>query len=212
MNKKEKMILGDRVNKLIKKLFLLISVLIFTSSIHANEEENLKNHFLDKLEEVRTAVQNKKINKSKKHDNVIVILTPSFDFNLMAKLSLGKTQWKSLSKADQTEFVSIYTSRMKNSYSSKLDSYNDQKIDIISVIRKKNRISIKTNLESDDKLLDIVYKFYKPKRAKENKDKWLIYDVEIVGVSILKADKAQFKDFLKTRNLQELMNALVAQN
>lgn len=212
MNKKEKMILGGKMNNLLKSFFVLLSILVLTNALSANEEDELKNHFFEKLEQVKLVVQNKNQTKEKKYDDVILLLTPVFDFELMAKLSLGKTQWNTLSESDQRKFISIYTSRMKTSYSSKLDSYNDQKIKIVSLIRKKNRISLKTNLESDDKVLDIIYKFYKPKQEKENKDKWLIYDVEIVGVSILKADKAQFRDFLKTKNLDELMDALVAQN
>ena len=65
-----------------------------------------------------------------------------------------------------------------------------------------------SDLVSDDEKLEIVYKFYKPKRQKESKHSWLIYDVEILGVSILKTDKAQFKEFLQTKSIYELMDLL----
>ena len=51
-----------------------------------------------------------------------------------------------------------------------------------------------------------------PKDKVRNKDKWLIYDVEILGVSILKTDKAQFKEFLQTKSISELMDALAKQS
>lgn len=193
------------------KTLVLVSIIFFTNTLVADEKDELKSHFFNKLEEVKTIVQNKKMSKDERYDNLIISITPVFDFELMAKLSLGKTHWNYLKEYEKTKFVDIYTSRMKNSYLSKLETYNDQIIKIISVIKKKNRISMKTHLESDDKILDIIYKFYKPKKIKENKDTWLIYDVEIIGVSILKADKAQFKDFLQTKSLQELMLALQEQ-
>ena len=56
--------------------------------------------------------------------------------------------------------------------------------------------------------MEIVYKFYKPKKPISGKDKWLIYDVEILGVSILKTDKAQFREFLQTKTIFELMKEL----
>ena len=74
---------------------------------------------------------------------------------------------------------------------------------------KKNRIYLETDLVSKDENLGIVYKFYKPKKRDEDKDLWLIYDVEIMGVSILKADKAQFKEFLQTKSVKDLMDVLV---
>ena len=47
-----------------------------------------------------------------------------------------------------------------------------------------------------------------PKKRKENKDKWLVYDVEVIGISILKADKAQFREYLKTKTKTQLMDEL----
>ncbi len=200
------------MKKMTHWIFTLFIMFSLTQILAANEEEVLKDHFLDKLQEVKVVVQNKKISKEKKFEDVISILTPTFDFELMAKLSLGKKNWNKLSKSDQLRFVSIYTDRMKKSYSAKLDSYNDQIIKITSVVKKKNRMFIKTYMESGNKGLDVVYKFYKPKKPKIAKDTWLIYDVEIVGISILKADKAQFKDFLQTKSLEDLMMALEEQD
>ena len=98
---------------------------------------------------------------------------------------------------------------MENSYSSKLDAYSNEKVEVKKINQpKSNRISLETDLVSQDTTLAIVYKFYKPKKKVDGKDTWLIYDVEIMGVSILKADKAQFKEFLQTKSIDELMIAL----
>jgi phospholipid transport system substrate-binding protein len=56
--------------------------------------------------------------------------------------------------------------------------------------------------------LDITYKYYKPKRPKKDKDEWLVYDVEILGVSVLKSDRAQFKEYLVNHTFAELMQSL----
>jgi ABC-type transporter MlaC component len=65
---------------------------------------------------------------------------------------------------------------------------------------------------SQTQKLEIAYKFHKPKVPLASKDKWLIYDVEILGVSILKTDMAQFKEFLQTKSMAELMDALEKQS
>jgi len=198
------------MNKIFKKIILISSILIFTQSLMASEESELKQHIYTKLGIIQKLV-NSGYEKEQLHTEIIKVLTNIFDFELMAKLSLGKTQWKEMSLAKRARFVALYTKRMKNSYSSKLDSYKNQKIDIYSTTKKKNRILLKTNIKSNEQILSVNYKFYKPKKQKQNKDEWLIYDVEIEGVSILKADKAQFKDFLKIKNIDELMEALQEQ-
>jgi phospholipid transport system substrate-binding protein len=144
-----------------------------------------------------------------RNSEIIAVLAPMFDFELMAKLSLGKT-WKTLSDQDKIKFVNLYVKRMENSYSSKVDSYNNEKVEVTKILQpKKNRIAIVTDLIGKNDNLEIVYKYYKPKRAKNDKDNWLVYDVEIKGVSILKADIAQFKEFLQTKSINELMAVLV---
>lgn len=193
-----------------KVLFILISLTILTQNLMANEQKNLKEHFLKKIAEVIVIVKNKENNKSMRNSKIVATLTPMFDFELMAKLSLGKT-WKTLTTIEKKKFVSLYVERMKKSYSSKIDSYSDEKVEISSLIQpKNNRIKLITNLVSQNEKLEVVYKFYKPKKQKTNKDRWLVYDVIILGVSIIKTDKAQFKEFLQTNNISELMKQISA--
>lgn len=181
---------------------------VFSTNLVASEEGDLKAHFLEKLDDIVKIIENKQFSNDDRNSKIVDELTPMFDFKLMAKLSLGKTAWMKLSKEDQDKFVTLYVERMKNSYSSKIDSYEGQKINVTGVIRKKNRILIKTEIASNEKNLKVDYKFYKPKKRKTDKDIWVIYDVEIIGISILKADKAQFKEFLRTKTIYDLMDAL----
>ena len=190
-----------------KGILLILSLFIFTQSLAANGHIELKEHFLNKIDNIVAVVKDTTLSKSQRNTKIISLLEPIFDFELMAKLSLGKT-FKTLSSEEKKRFIDLYVERMKQSYLSKFDGYNGEKVKVTKVNKiKKNRIIIATDLVSEDDNLEIVYKFYKPKKAKENKDTWLIYDAEIKGVSILKTDKAQFREFLKTKSVSELMDA-----
>ncbi|MDQ1263633.1 MAG: phospholipid transport system substrate-binding protein [Campylobacterota bacterium] len=194
--------------KFYKKVVLLLISLVFSQTLAANEQSDLKEHFLKKIDEVVLIVEDKKLSKDDRNAKIIKSLTPMMDFELMAKLSLGNV-WKELSKSDADKFVSLYVERMKQSYSSKIDAYKDEKIQIKSIEQaKENKITFLTDLVSKENRLEIAYKFHKPKDRKKDKDMWLIYDVEISGVSILKTDIVQFKEFLQTKNINELMDAL----
>jgi len=189
-----------------KKIYLvIISLFILSQNLVANEQLIVKEHFLNKINEVIVIVKNKTLDKELRNSKIVNTLTPMFDFTLMAKLSLGK-KWKQLNNSNQDKFVKLYVERMKKSYSSKIDAYSDEKIEVTKIKQPKSaRMELITNLVSKETKLEISYKFYKPKNLKMDKDSWLIYDVVILGVSILKTDKAQFTEFLQTKTIEELM-------
>jgi len=190
-----------------KKILLLIAI-FYTTIAFATNINNVKTNFTLTTNKIIKIIQNKKLDLQTRNDKIIEMITPMFDFKLMAKLSLGKT-WKILNKQQQNEFVKLYVKRMKKSYSSKIDKYTNEKIVINDIQQiKKNRAILKTNLITQDDKLEIVYKFYKPKRQQQNKNDWLIYDVVIAGVSIVKTDKAQFKAVLKETSVEALLDKL----
>jgi phospholipid transport system substrate-binding protein len=192
-----------------KKLILLIlSIFVLMQNLNANEQQNLKTNFLNKIDEVVIVVKNKALSKNDRNSNIVEVLTPMFDFELMAKLSLGRV-WKKLNKKDRKKFIEKYVERMKKSYSSKLDSYNDEEVKITNIKQpKSNKIILYTDLVNSDDTLKIVYKYYKYKKQKKDKDLWIIYDVEINGISILKTDQAQFRDTLREHDIYYLIDTL----
>jgi phospholipid transport system substrate-binding protein len=115
------------VKKIYKKVLILCAAVLFGESLSANEQLELKEHFLNKINEVILVVEDKKISKNVRNGNIIKVLTPMFDFELMAKLSLGST-WKELSKENKDRFVKLYVERMKQSYSAKIDAYKMKKL------------------------------------------------------------------------------------
>lgn len=193
----------------------LVFVFLFaTVSLNANTQlnikaqEKLKGQFLSKFDSLVKIVKKDDCTQDEKFDKIITLLEPMFDFELMAKLSLGK-KWLTLSDEDKKEFVKLYVNRMKNSYASKIESYNDEKV-VISDIKspKSNRIVMYSFIYSGDKKIDIDYKFYSPRKIPEGKNDWLIYDVEILGISMLKTDKSQFSEFLRSKSIKQLMESM----
>ncbi len=191
---------------MIKKIILIM--LLFISSLYSDDVSDLKHYFNLKLNNILTIIQDKTLTKQSRDNLIIKDLNSIFDFELMGKLSI-KRQWRSLNSYEKQEFIKLYIKRMQKSYSSKLDNYKNQKVQISDILKvKSNRIIIKTKIISDDSTYSINYKFYKPKKQKDGKYKWLIYDVVIEGISILKNDIIDFKEFLKSHTIQELLTKL----
>ncbi len=198
---------------MIKKILLILTISL---GMYANDVEDIKIKFQAVTNTIITVVQNKQYTQNVRNNIIVETITPMFDFKLMAKLSLGK-KWKTLDQNQSKEFVSLYVNRMKQSYSSKVDKYTDEKIIINSLIqpisKKTKKVSttraiLSTSLVSSGEKVKVVYKFHKPRKQIENKNIWLAYDVIIGGVSIVKTDKAQFRAVLKESTINQLMELL----
>ena len=179
------------------------------ANLFASDEESVASLFTKRADEVVKIVENKTLAKENRNEKIVQIISPMFDFKLMAKLSLGKHSWRSLTPQKQDEFTNLYVKRMKTSYSSKVDNYTDEKIVIETVKKTKpTRIVLTTSLVGKDKKTEVIYKYYKPKKPIKGKDRWLVYDVVIIGVSIIKTDRAQFREVLKRKTIDQLMDKL----
>jgi phospholipid transport system substrate-binding protein len=170
--------------------------------------DEIKLKFEVMTKEIFSIVQLREENKDVRNLAINKIIIPIFDFKLMARLSLGKV-WKTLDEEKQSEFIILYVKRMKKLYSEKVDKYTDEKIIINNIKQtKQTRVILNTSLISSDAKIEIIYKYHKPKKRIKNKNLWLVYDVIMDGVSIIKTDKAQFRAVLKEHTMDELMEKL----
>jgi phospholipid transport system substrate-binding protein len=195
--------------KTVKNIVFLL--LFSTALLSANTQETvLSDVFLHKMDKILDVVKNKKIDKEHRNNQIVQIISPMFDFELMAKLTLGSKEWKKLSKEKQQEFTRLYVKRMEKSYSSKVDSYTNEKIVIRKIQKdKKGRVRLISDIVGNGDDIEMIYKYYKPKSKDKDKDEWLVYDVEILGVSIIKTDKSQFKEILKSNSIDDLMSKMI---
>lgn len=182
--------------KLIVTIFLLFNSLSF-----AITQMEIKPVMSNKIDNVLLILKNSNIEKPQKIEKIISIMDSTFDYTLMSRLALGKT-WKEISTSQKNEFINLFTQKLKDSYIGKMDLYTDELVKILGVEQtKKTRILLKTQLVGKEQKFDINYKFYKIK----DKDSWLIYDIDLLGVSIIQTYRKQFFGFLKDKTFQELL-------
>lgn len=82
---------------------------------------------------------------AQRRKKVMAVATEYFDFQEMSKRVLGKT-WKTLSKAEQQHFATLFTSLLEYTYLSKIESYSDQEVKFKSQRIRKNRAQVVTNI------------------------------------------------------------------
>lgn len=188
----------------LKNLFKILSLLLFAiTSANAMKQDEIQNIMTKKIDSVLTILEQKNIPFNKKGEQIIKIIDEVFDYELMARIALGKETWDTLSEQKQKEFTKIFETKLKNSYIEKLELYNDQKVKIIGLNPYKNaRLQLETELLGKEGTYKINYNFYNKSKDSEQ---WLIYDVDLVGVSIIQTYRQQFSGLLKEKTFDEML-------
>ena len=180
-------------------LVAVICLLLFYQSAAADDKKTVEKLLKNNLDAVFTVLQKKDLKQQEKNKEIIDIVTPMFDFGLMAKLSLGKKYWPGLSQLKKERFTELFIKRLKASYLRNFTLYTDEKVFYEPPIQVKKKIHAPTYLVSKDKKISILYKFYK------TENNWKIYDLEIQGVSIIRSYRSQFSSVLESGTVDELL-------
>mgnify|MGYP000383272834 CR=1 FL=1 len=187
---------------MLKKIILLLFISVI--SLYGLEEQNIQKVMDSKVRQVLNTLKDKTLSHHQKDKKNIRVIDDVFDYSTMAKISLGK-KWKSLSNSEKSQFTKAFEGKIKHSYLDKLRLYNNQKVNIKNLKKvKSNRITLETQVIGVDDTYKVVYLFYKNKQNNQ----WYIYDVELVGVSILQTYRKQFAEFLKTKTVNQLIKSL----
>ncbi|CAM2816065.1 phospholipid-binding protein MlaC [Helicobacter burdigaliensis] len=181
------------------RLFLLfLCCLGFSFALPFNQIDTQMTQRIDKTIQL---LQNSE-NKVAVSSEIFKLFDEIFDYPLMAKLSLSK-EFKKLNTKEKEEFIKIFEENLKKSFASKLRLYKDEKMLVLGGdLIKENRYNLKTSLIYDGKENYIIFKFHKL-----NND-WKIYDVDILGISVIQTYRNQFLDILTKSNFETLIQKL----
>ena len=188
----------------LKNLFKILFLITFAiTSASAMKQDEIQTVMTKKIDNVLTILEQKNLPINKKGEQIIKIIDEVFDYELMARIALGKETWDTLSEQKQKEFTKIFETKLKNSYIEKLELYNDQKVKILGLNPYKNaRLQLETELLGKEGTYKINYNFYNKSKDSEQ---WLIYDVDLVGASIIQTYRQQFAGLLKEKTFDEML-------
>jgi len=184
---------------MIRIWYIVLCLLILSQPLMADDKRDAEEIVKRKLDAVFAVLQKKDLDQQAKKIEINEIVTPMFDFALMAKLTLGRKYWPDLPREKKEKFTQLYIELLKTSYLDKLALYTDEKIIFEPPAQVKKKVQIPTQLVSKDRRTSILYKLYKPA------DDWKVYDLEIQGVSIIRSYRSQFGEILQSGTIDDLL-------
>lgn len=134
---------------------------------------------------------------------IMVIADHHFDWEEMARRSLARS-WEKRTPEEKKEFISLFRDLLKNAYVGKIESYAGEEVVFEGEKTVNNYAIVKTKVISDARHeeLPVIY------RLRKTNDEWLVYDIIIEGVSIVKNYYAQFRDILQRSSYETLLERI----
>lgn len=190
---------------MLKRSFLcMITVLLLATNVLAAANNGVTDEVKKTVDEVVRIVSDKEMKKNdhKRRQALKKSISTIFDYNEMAKRSLGK-HWNTRSPAERKEFAELFASLLENSYAGKIESYNNEKIVYLKEMIDSDHAEVKSKVvtaKRDEFTLDY--------RMINQNGKWMVYDVVIEGVSLVSNYRTQFNKIIMSDSYPALVKKL----
>jgi phospholipid transport system substrate-binding protein len=143
--------------------------------------------------------------RDERREKIMSTIKTGFDFQEMCKRVLGKT-WRGLSQAEKDHFTELMTKLLENAYIGKLEDYHYKGTEYVEEKVKDDRAQVTTLVIRDDAKQPVHYVLQLTPKG------WMVYDINIEGVSLVHNYMEQFKSILRTSDFQGLVKIIEDKN
>jgi len=183
-----------------RSVLFMITALFLATNVLAGVTDDVKKA----VDEVVRIVSDKEMKKNdhKRRQALKKTISTIFDYSEMAKRSLGK-HWNQRTPEEKQKFAELFASLLENSYASKIESYNNEKIVYLKETIDSDHAEVKSKVvttKRDEFTLDY--------RMINQNGKWMVYDVVIEGVSLVSNYRTQFNKIISANGYPELVKKL----
>lgn len=140
-----------------------------------------------------------------RRDLIKKVILKNFDFDDMAKDSLGPVEWGRLSPTQRTEFTSVFQDLFLDSYSRLvLDFLKKEKIEYRGQEPNQGRMIVKTIISRADDRIPVDYL----SSPRDGRGAWSMQDVTIDGVSIVANYRRSFSRVIREESYSGLLRKM----
>jgi phospholipid transport system substrate-binding protein len=125
-----------------------------------------------------------------------------FDFSEISRRALAR-HWQTLSEKQREEFVGLFADLLERSYISKIELYGGERIQYTNERVDGDTATVATRIITKNGTdVPVDYRMHK------KGDRWLVYDVNIEGVSLVSNYRTQFNKIIQTASYNDLVQKL----
>ena len=187
----------------------IITILVLFSPITLISQINPDVFLKESVEEVSEfiAANKPQLEKDDKflREKMNELVIPKFDIVLMSKIVLGKNTWTSINSNQKDRFVEAFTGLMVRTYMKSLTVFDGEKIKFLPYApgKRPDIAKVKSLYVMGDGDLPVNYRLKK----NDNGD-WRVFDIIIDGISLIKNYRTDFKNHVKNKGIESLIQKL----
>ncbi len=135
---------------------------------------------------------------AKRRELIFSLIEARFDFQTMARRSLAR-HWQQHDSAEQKRFTYLYSRLIMQRYIGRIESYTNEKVVYNKEVIKGDKARVYTVIVKPSGEMPIIYSL------KNTAGKWLVYDVIVEGVSLVRNYRSEFDSILKRNDFAFLL-------
>ena len=143
--------------------------------------------------------------RDERRQKIMSTIKTGFDFQEMCKRVLGKT-WQEVSEGEREHFTELMTKLLENTYIGKLEGYDYKSIEYADEKIEGERAQVSTLVIKEDAKFPMHYVLQQTSKG------WMVYDINIEGVSLVRNYKEQFQSILRTDKFEGLVKTIEEKN
>lgn len=203
------------IRTLVLFAFMVSAMSVFTQQALAADTSSATQALKVKVDAILDVLKTPELQGDEKKEvrrqKIRDIVLHGFDFRRMAQSSLGK-YWRGRTPEEKQDFTIRFRRLIENTYISKLETYTNEKMVYLNeqLKTKKDREYAKVQTQvitADGREIPMAYMMYR-----QGTDPWLVFDVNIEGVSMVNNYRSQFGEFLSQKSFSELLKDIDAKN
>jgi phospholipid transport system substrate-binding protein len=180
---------------------VLLIALAMTATCFASEPQNRLKAGIDKVIALLSDPGLKAPAKRVERQNKLrAVADGFFDWHELSRRALAES-WNRYTPKQQEDFVASFSELLEKTYIRKLEKYNNEKVDYLKEQVDGNQAFINTQVVMKDKTIPINYVMIK-------RDQWMVYDVVVEGVSLVKNYRTQFSKILVKESPDQLLGRI----
>ena len=197
--------LGNRRIACMAWVGILLAWVVTVPAVCGAEDDSATHAVKETIDRVLDVLANEELKSPERADEKRGVLQrvigERFDYEEMGKRTLG-LHWRKLNEAEQKEFVLLFQDFLSNTYAGNVDGYSGEQVEYLKERRKGDFAEVQTKVMSPKIEVPLDY------RLMRKSSRWMVYDVVIDGVSLVKNFRGQFDRIIKGTSFQGLLDKL----
>lgn len=153
------------------------------------------------VDEVIRVLSQKSVDDESKRRQVAAIVDKRFDFREMTKRVLA-TNWRSANREQRRAITKLFRELLSNTYWRRMAGYKGEQVSYTNeTIRDEIYATVNTAIATTNGPIPVDYKLH----FKKKKDQWMVYDVVIEQVSLVRNYRGEFYDIVKNKGIDGLI-------